>query len=140
MFCYQRKVHYYETDKMGIVHHSNYVRWFEEARLELLEAIDFPYKKMELMGVLIPVLGVNCEFIHYMTFGDEFLIQCKVDEFNGVKFHISYEVYRASDMLLCARGKSLHTFISKDMKVLRLRCDFPEIYKTFKNLLNEEKE
>ena len=48
-------VRYQETDQMGIVHHSNYIRWFEEARLEMLRAMGLPYKKMEDNGILIPV-------------------------------------------------------------------------------------
>lgn len=57
MFTFERKANYYETDQMGIVHHSNYIRWFEEARLEMLRAMGLPYKKMEDNGILIPVLG-----------------------------------------------------------------------------------
>ena len=56
MFTFERKANYYETDQMGIVHHSNYIRWFEEARLEMLRAMGLPYKKMEDNGILIPVL------------------------------------------------------------------------------------
>ena len=55
MFTFERKANYYETDQMGIVHHSNYIRWFEEARLEMLRAMGLPYKKMEDNGILIPV-------------------------------------------------------------------------------------
>ena len=54
MFTFERKANYYETDQMGIVHHSNYIRWFEEARLEMLRVMGLPYKKMEDNGILIP--------------------------------------------------------------------------------------
>ena len=59
---YTRKVYYYETDRMGIVHHSNYIRWFEESRIYFLEKAGFPYEKMEETGVMIPVLSAACEY------------------------------------------------------------------------------
>ena len=49
---YKHLVQYYETDQMGIVHHSNYIRWFEEARSFLLEENGFGYKKMEESGII----------------------------------------------------------------------------------------
>lgn len=57
MFTFERKANYYETDQMGIVHHSNYIRWFEEARLEMLRAMGLPYKKMEDNGHSDPRAG-----------------------------------------------------------------------------------
>ena len=50
MNLYHHKVQYYETDKMGIVHHSNYIRWMEEARIDFLGQIGWNYKKLEDMG------------------------------------------------------------------------------------------
>ena len=47
---YTHKVNYYETDKMGITHHSNYIRWMEEARIDFLESIGFGYDKLEAVA------------------------------------------------------------------------------------------
>ena len=55
---YVHKVNYYETDKMGITHHSNYIRWMEEARIAFFDAIGFSYKKLEEQGIVSPVLGI----------------------------------------------------------------------------------
>ena len=59
---YKHLVQYYETDQMGIVHHSNYIRWFEEARSYILEENGFGYKKMEELGIISPVLSVNARY------------------------------------------------------------------------------
>ena len=59
---YQHKVQYYETDKMGIVHHSNYIRWMEEARIDFLDSIDFGFAMLESQGVISPVIGVECDY------------------------------------------------------------------------------
>ena len=64
MYTFERTAKYYETDQMGIVHHSNYIRWFEEARIELMNYVGLPYRQMEENGILIPVLGVTCNYKH----------------------------------------------------------------------------
>ena len=57
---YLHKTQYYETDQMGVVHHSNYIRWFEEARTDLLERAGLGYNKMEKLGIAVPVLSASC--------------------------------------------------------------------------------
>ena len=59
-FIYERKINYYETDRMGVVHHSNYIRYLEEARTEWLEVLNMPFDLLEKNEITIPVLGVNC--------------------------------------------------------------------------------
>ena len=60
MFTYTHVVQYYETDRMGITHHSNYIRWMEEARVAMLEDMGFGYQKLESMGIASPVTEVDC--------------------------------------------------------------------------------
>ena len=57
---YLRKVHYHETDKMGITHHTNYIKWMEEARIDFLDQIGWSYARLEREGILSPVIGVEC--------------------------------------------------------------------------------
>ena len=57
--AYRHRVQYYETDQMKVVHHSNYIRWFEEARTDFLEKSGFSYAWMEEQGIIIPVLSVS---------------------------------------------------------------------------------
>ncbi len=78
--AFERKINYYETDKMGVVHHSNYIRFLEEARCYLLDKIELPFSLLEENGITIPVLGVNCEYKYHITFGD--IIQIKVFSIN----------------------------------------------------------
>ena len=59
---YEHTAQYYETDQMGIIHHSNYIRWMEEARMDLMDQMGFSYKAMEEMEIISPVLSVNCEY------------------------------------------------------------------------------
>lgn len=137
-FNYERQVHYYETDQMGIVHHSNYIRWMEEARIHLLSEIGLPYDKMEEDGILVPVLTVNCEYRLAFRFGDEFQIKMKPISFNGVKLQIGYEIYHKETGALHARGESGHCFTDKDMKLLRLKKDYPDVYEGLKTWSEKE--
>lgn len=56
---YTHRVQYYETDKMGIVHHSNYIRWFEEARIDWMRHCGISYREMEKQGIIVPVLELK---------------------------------------------------------------------------------
>ena len=89
---YSRRVNYYETDQMGIVHHSNYIRWFEEARSFLLEENGFGYKKMEESGIISPVLSVNARYKSMTHYYDTVIINVKVIKYNGVKITLEYTV------------------------------------------------
>ena len=59
---YEHRVQYYETDQMGCVHHSNYIRWFEECRTDYLQYLGMGYDTMEAAGVVSPVLTVQAEY------------------------------------------------------------------------------
>lgn len=129
MMIYKHKVQYYETDAMKIVHHSNYVRWMEETRVAFLEEIGVPLEMLEEMGIVCPVLSVNCEYQHMTVFGDTVTIDASLDEFSGVKMFVSYKM-TLPDGRICCEAKSKHCFL-KDGKILNLRKKYPELYEKF---------
>lgn len=134
---YIHKVQYYETDKMGVTHHSNYIRWMEEARVDYLEQIGYGYAKMEAQGLISPVIGVECEYKKTTTFDDEINICAEIESFNGVKLVIRYTMTN-SDGELVLKGKSMHCFLSKEGRPLSLRKEFPELDKVLKELAAQE--
>ena len=67
---YIHKVKYYETDKMGITHHSNYIRIMEEARVEWMDNVGWSFKKCEDLNMTSPVLSIKCDYKHHTTFDD----------------------------------------------------------------------
>lgn len=99
-FSYTRKINYYETDKMGVVHHSNYIRFLEEARCRWLEELNISMEKLEELGYTIPTLEVNCKYKYHITSGDIITIEPKITEFNGVRMTVTI-------MLLIKRQKKL---------------------------------
>ena len=135
-FEYTRKVFYYETDKMGIVHHSNYIRWFEEARLELLERVGLSFAKLEEIGLSSPVLAVECEFKKMIRFGDSFKIISHLSSYDGIRLTVEYTVLDASNGELRAKGRSSHCFMGKN-GVVSLKRSFPEIHDVLSNYVEE---
>ena len=133
---YLRKVHYYETDKMGIVHHSNYIRWFEEARLAYMKRSGISYAEMEKQGVMIPVVSVSGTFRVAIKFDQTVEIDAWLSVFNGVRMTFQYEVYSEGGGRLLACGQSEHCFIDEQSrKPLNLKKRLPEYYERGMQLL-----
>lgn len=110
---YIRKAKYYETDQMGIIHHSNYIRWMEEARIDLLDQIGYPYSRFEEMGYMSPVLHADCEYKKSVKFDDEVKIVVSLQDFGKVKFTLRYDIYNMSqDGVLSAYGTTTHCFLN----------------------------
>lgn len=123
---YVHKVNYYETDKMGVTHHSNYIRWMEEARVYFLESIGFPYDQLEDDGIISPVIGINCEYKESTTFNDEIEIEVSVKEVKGIRAVFEYIMKNKNTQKLVAKGISEHCFLNKSGKLVKLSREFPE--------------
>lgn len=134
MSKYTHIVKYYETDKMGITHHSNYIRWMEEARVDFLTQIGYPYKKLEEDGICSPVIGVECDYKSSTTFEDEIEIEVGVFEYNSVKLVVQYTMTNKATGKLVLTGKTKHCFIDSAGKPLILKKVFPEFDERLKEL------
>ncbi len=128
---YIHKTQYYETDTMKIVHHSNYVRWMEEARCDMLEQMGIGYDTMEKQGILSPVLSVQCEYKSMTRFPDEVKITGRLVRYTGVRFDIEYEIRDVKTDTLRTVCKSSHCFIDETGKPISLRRKFHEWDKLF---------
>lgn len=129
------KVRYVETDKMGIVHHSNYYPWFEVARDEFIEKIGVNYKEIEDMNIMMPLVETYCKYIEAAKYGDEVLIKTFIKELSGAKVVINYEVYNTSNNKLLAKGSTTQVFVnSVDFKIINLKRKYPELFEKFQSL------
>ncbi len=128
---YRHKAQYYETDTMKIVHHSNYVRWMEEARVDMLEQMGIGYEVMEREGVLSPVLSVECEYKSMTRFPETVEISVRLVRYTGVRFDLAYEIRDAASGQLRTLCKSAHCFIDGSGRPISLRRRFPAWDKTF---------
>ena len=133
------RVQYYETDAMGIVHHSNYIRYFETARTEMMREYGYPYDVVEEAGVFMPTLSVSVEYKLPALYDEVISIFCRVEKMRGASIDLSYEV-RGEDGRLCATGKSSHGFTDKELRPLRMKREQPKMYEFFSGLVDGEGE
>ena len=134
-FIYERKINYYETDRMGVVHPSNYIRYLEEARTEWLEVLNMPFDLLEKNEITIPVLGVNCTYKYHVTFGDTILIKTYAKEYTGVRMTIGYEVTDKKNGNIVLTGETKHCFTDRNLKPINLKKYAPQFHEKFLKLL-----
>ena len=113
---FKREINYYETDKMQVVHHSNYIRYLEECRMDFMRQIGFDYAKMEQSGIMVPVLSVSCNYKNPARFGETICIVPKVERMHGVKYEMSYRIYSEDFSVLHNEAASSHCFVDLDFK------------------------
>lgn len=116
---YLHTVAYYETDKMGVTHHSNYVRWMEEARVDFLDKAGWGYDRLEALGVISPVVGLSCNYKAPTTFRDVIEVRAKVAEYNGVRLVVAYEMVNAETGRTVFTGTSTHCFQDQSGRIIR---------------------
>jgi len=112
-------VRYYETDQMGIVHHSNYIRYFECGRTAMLKELGLPIERIEEAGVMLPVVSVECRYKTPAVLGDTLRIVTSVDEVPRARLVIRNEVYNPSDQLVCEGSVTLGFIDSNTRRPVR---------------------
>lgn len=122
---YEHHAQYYETDQMGCVHHSNYIRWMEEARVNLMEQIGCGYKAMEASGIMSPVLEVHCQYRSMVRFDDHVRIHVWVKEYNAIRMTLGYEMRDAATGELKTTGESRHCFLDTGGRPVSLNVPIP---------------
>ena len=135
---YEHVVQYYETDQMGVVHHSNYIRWFEEARVDFLEKIGLGYKACEESGVMSPVTAVSAKYKTPTKFYDTVVIRVRFAKYTGVRLYIEYEIADKATGAVRCTGQSEHCFVSADGKIISVAKDHPEMDAKLREYLEEK--
>ena len=100
-------VRYYETDQMGIVHHSNYIRYFECGRMAMLEEVGLPMHKIEATGIMLPIISVECRYKFPAKLGDKLKIVTWFEELPRARFTVMSEVYNQEGRLLVEGSVSM---------------------------------
>ena len=129
-------VRYYETDQMGVVHHSNYIRFFECARNGMMADAGIPIERLESEDhVMTPIVSVTCRFKHPARMGDSVRCVAMVDEVPLAKLKIRQAVYN-QDGLLCADGEVVIGFI--DARTFRPVPCPEKVRKMIESRLNDQ--
>ena len=122
-------VRYYETDRMGIVHHSNYLRWFEVGRTELIKMVGFRYSELEKGGLLLPVVESHCQYRGSARYEDEIVVKATVKSMTPVRITFYYEVFNETAGKLITSGETMHVWTNSELKPVNLKKTAPEIYR-----------
>ncbi|NPB04535.1 MAG: acyl-CoA thioesterase [Thermotogae bacterium] len=126
MFKHRLKVRYAETDQMGVVHHSMYAVYFEEARVSYLEKAGYPYSRMEKEGILMPLLELKVRFLRPAFFEDILEIDV-VPSLKGARLFVFYTVWREGEKI--AEGQTVHAFTDKNLRPIRPPSFAKELFK-----------
>ena len=132
-YIYERKINYYETDRMGVVHHSNYIRFLEETRSRWMEFLDISMEKLEQLGYTIPTLEVNCKYKYHVTSGDIIMIKPKLIEYNGVRMTVSYDVIDKKTGKNVIEAYTKHCFTNKELRPINIKkYDLSNCFQNYK--------
>ena len=134
MHIYRHEVKYYECDRMGITHHSNYVRFMEEARVDWMDQLGYGFDRMEAEGVVSPVVAVECRYRQPSTFKDIIEIRVSVAEITPLKISFAYKM-TVGERTVCTAG-STHCFLEGGRPV-SLEKRFPELYQHVMDSIND---
>lgn len=133
---YNRQAAYYETDQMRIVHHSNYIRYFEEARIKFMSDIGCDVGVMEEQELYIPNVDAYARYKKPIRFSDKFTVEVKLVSFNGSRIVFEYEIVLIKSGDIAATGCTTHCFASKDLKPLSIKHTYPDYYKKMKDSIS----
>ena len=114
------RVRYAETDKMGVAYYANYLVWFEVARTDLLRALGWSYREMELAGVSLPVIEAQCDYVRPARYDDELEIRTAGRLLSPVRIEFTYEVRLAAQETVAARGRTMHASVDPNGRPCRL--------------------
>lgn len=114
------RVRYGETDQMGYLHHSNYARYYEVARVELMRALGFPYGEMEISGILMPVLNLECKFIGAILYDELVTVTAIITELPASRMKLHYEIHNEKGKKV-NEGKTDLCFVKADSR-RPMRC------------------
>lgn len=115
------RVKFYDTDLMGVVHHSNYIRWFETARVEFLREVGIDLNEMMNDGLLFPIVEVQAKYFEPAKFDDELELEILPAAMTKVKWEFEYKIRRAGQEKILVEGFSRNVFTNSETgKITRL--------------------
>ncbi|MDO4474188.1 MAG: acyl-CoA thioesterase [Eubacteriales bacterium] len=128
---FEHRARYSETDQQGVIHHSNYFKWMEDARMNLLEQIGLGYKQMEAMEIMLPTISESIEYYNAVKFDDIVVINTKLISYDGRKMEIAYRIYDKETGEDSAVARSSHCVVNKSGIPISLKRIYPELETKF---------
>jgi acyl-CoA thioester hydrolase len=117
-FSYELRVRYQETDGQGVVHHGNYLTYFEKARIELLRYHGISYRDIEQSGLILVVAEVRVEYFQPAVFDDLLDVSVTIERVKGAAIEHTYLI--TCDETEIVRGFTRIGCLSKDRRIKRV--------------------
>lgn len=128
---------YAETDQMGIIHHSVYAIYYEQARTEFFNAIGLRYNEIEAEGLMTPLVELKSKYKKPAYYNEEIEVRTKLIELTPVKFTLQYDIYNKEEQLINVGKTTLAWTDAKTLKVINLKKIKPQIYKELENIVEK---
>lgn len=125
------RVRYKETDRMGIVYHSNYIVWFDIGRTEFLRSIGYNYRDLEESGIWLPIIEVGCTYKSPAKYDDEVTVETYIEKITRVKIRFGYRVLKGENLLV--EGFTVQGFTNENLKPILIDKLNPELYEKLRN-------
>lgn len=113
------RVIYGDTDAMGIVYHTNYIRWFEIGRTELMREMGVVYKELENEGYYLPLTQVQCHYLYPARYDEVVLVETRIEYFRRASIKFVYEIWNEKRDKCLVEGYTVHAFLDRDGKISR---------------------
>ena len=124
------QVHFYDTDTMGVTHHSNYIRWFEIGRVEYLRSIGIDLNTMMADGILFPITKIEAQFHSPSHFDDVLEIETTAKALTKAKMEFEYKIFREGEDKILVTGYSQNVFTNAETgKITRLPDKYYDLMK-----------
>jgi len=128
-------IRFNEADPMGIVWHGHYIQYFEDSREAFGREHGISYSQVYEHGYTLPVVSISCEYKRSLKYNDKAIVEITYKDCNAAKVEFDYKIFRASDSLLAATGKSTQVFLNKESELQLIIPDFIKSWKEKKGLL-----
>lgn len=115
----QIRVLYKHTDQMGVVHHSNYINFFEAARTELMREIGLTYAEVERRGVMMPILDVHIKYRQPALYDEVITVRASISQMPMARVNFDYEVIGEDGRSIATGITTLGFIDSKTRRPLR---------------------
>lgn len=136
---YARPVNYYETDKMAVVHHSNYSRYLEECRMDFFEKCEMPLSIIEEAGFYIPVTELYNKYIKSLVVSQKFRVLIAFEKFSPVRIKFSYKIIDDETGELYHYAETAHCMTTVDGTPVSIKAKLPEVYAKLQEMYEANK-
>lgn len=133
-------VRYAETDRMGIVHHSNYAVWFEAGRTDFIRKMGMPYSVIEEKGIMLPLSELKCSFKGIAKYEDEITVRTSIKEYTCARIVFQYEVFREGSEKSITIGETMHAWTNTSLRPINIKKHAPEVYELIQKAAEQKEQ